>query len=151
MHWCARWGIHFADMSLVAYPSQNPSVRQLSQGEGEEKIVERYIEFIIQAGRRGEKRAVVYSAATVSREWIFPIRLPLYSSPLLSFPASSSPENGITVIRFVSSHIHTYTLITPRTGNAARYFAARALWMQTRIDRNAGLESADVSFIILSR
>lgn len=49
-------GMHLADMSLVAYPSQNPSKAILVGDEGEGGgIVEKYIEFIIQARRKEGK------------------------------------------------------------------------------------------------
>lgn len=151
--WCAcARDMHLADMSLVAYPSQNPSEATLAgRGGGEGGEDRGKIYRIYYSGKTQGRKDLLYSEATISREWIFPMRLPLSSSLLLFLPASPSPENGITIIRFVSSHIHTYTLITPRTGNAARYFVTRTLWIQTRTDRNACLESADVSFIIPSR
>lgn len=108
---------------------------------------------IYYSGKTQGRKELLYGAATISREWIFPIRLLLCPSLLLSLPLPAFSVAGKWHYRYsicFFAHTHTHILITPRTGNAARYFVARKLWIQTRIDRNASLESADVSFIIPS-
>lgn len=96
-------GMHLADMSLVAYPSQNPSEATLvGGGRGSWNIYRIY-----HSGKTQGRKRMFYSAATaISREWIFPIRLPLFSS-LLLFPLLLFRRRKMALPLF-DLFLHTY-------------------------------------------
>jgi len=100
--------------------------------------VKRRIEFITPA-RRGE--GWYTQPPAISQEWIF-----LYTAHVFS------PDNGKWHYCY-SICFFAHTLITLRTGNAARYFLSAGV-MNTddddNDDRDACFESANVSFIIRS-
>lgn len=110
-------------ISDVFYAGNN--FRRRGEEGGGKRIVKRYIEFIIQAKDARGERVLLHGAATaISREWIFPVRLP---PPFLSL----LPVVGkwlYSICSFAYIHLDNSP---DRKYVAARYFCMSVTWIQT--------------------
>lgn len=137
-------GMHLADMSLVAYPTRNPSGTTVAGGGGGggEEDRKKIYRIYHPDKTQGRERAVAWRSychfARVNFSYTYVCLSLSFPSPFPS-PLLRRRKMTLPIIRFVSSHIHihahTLRYVTLRTGNAARYFVSASV-MNTDKDRS---------------